>query len=69
MRDCQMKDPSQVDMVDRILGLQEKQPLLADPALQWPVGAHRDVKINPVLIPAGYRVIRLGDRRALHQVS
>ena len=56
-------------MVDRILGLQEKQPLLSDPTLQWPVGARRDIKVNPVLVPAGYRVIRLGDRRLLHQVS
>ena len=46
--------------MERILELQEMQQ-----TLQWPVGAHRDIKVNPVLVHSGYRVIRLGDQVSL----
>jgi hypothetical protein len=61
----------QVEMVDRILGLQGRQPVIADPQLVWPVGG-RDgalAKVTPASIPQGFAMLRLGDRTRLHQVS
>jgi hypothetical protein len=61
----------QVQMVDRILGLQGRQPIIADPQLVWPVGG-RDgarAKVTPANVPQGFAVLRLGDRMQLHQVG
>ena len=57
----------QVRFVDRLLLLQCRPPLLANPHLGWDVDAV--LKMFPQLPPAGYRVYRLGDRQALHQVN
>lgn len=65
-----MQHAVQVEMVDRILGLQGRQPIIADPQLVWPVGG-RDgarAKVTPGTVPQGFAVLRLGDRMQLHQV-
>ena len=53
--------------MDRILGLQGRIPLLANPNLQWVVDPM--IRMTEVLNPPGYQVIPVGDRLALHRVS
>ena len=57
---------SQIRFVDRLLRLQSRPPLLANPDLVWDVEVRK--KMTPAGVPRGFRVIRLGDRQALHQV-
>ena len=54
--------------VDRILGCQRRPPLLANPTFQWQ-GFNPRLKMTERLNPAGFQVLRLGDREALHQVN
>ena len=53
--------------MDRLLLLQCRPPLLANPHLVWDVDP--TLLMLPQLPPPGYRVYRLGDRQALHQVT
>ena len=53
--------------MDRILGLQGRPPLLANPDLQWQIDPM--LRMSERLPPVGYRVLLVGDRQALHTVS
>ena len=53
--------------MDRILGLQGRPPLLANPDLEWQIDPM--LRMSERLPPVGYRVLLVGDRQALHTVS
>jgi hypothetical protein len=56
-----------VDVVDRLLGLQGRPPLLANLNLQWNVDQMR--RMTPGLNPPGYVTMRISDRLQLQQVQ
>ena len=57
---------SQVQVVDRILQMQGRPPLLADPNLDWAMNV--GAQITPRTSLPGYSYVRVGDRQLLHQV-
>ena len=56
----------QVQVVDRILQMQRRPPILADPDLNWSMNV--EAQITPRLPLPGYSYVRVGDRQLLHQV-
>ena len=57
---------SQVQIVDRILKMQGRQPMLADQNLVWPFDPL--VRITPGRGLPSFSHVRLGDRQLLQQV-
>jgi hypothetical protein len=54
--------------MERILLLQSRPPIIANPALQWAGGVMADARMTAVLNPPNFIQLRLGDRQRLHSV-
>lgn len=52
--------------MERILLLQSRPPIIADPTLQWAGGVVAGARMTAVLNPPNFRQYRLGDRQQLH---
>ena len=55
-----------MQVVDRILQMQGRPPLLADPNLDWAMNV--EAQITPQTSLPGYSYVRVGDRQLLYQV-
>ena len=56
-----------MQLVDRILQMQGRPPLVANPDLNWVMNI--GAQITPRTLLPGYSYVRVGDRKLLHQVT